>query len=285
MQKMDHLASMNAQLNSSVTKSGYFLNKTMDTNEKNIKHKRKLKIGLLSTRFFGVPPLSYSGLEQVVWDLAYALDKLGHEVTVFAPKGSLAPPHGRLVEIGEAIQSCKINWLKAELEAYDCIKDESENLDILNGHNWFGVEYLKKVTNENLPVAHTHHGLNVSWLNFFKPLFSLNLISISDWTKEIFAQQGFVAHRCYNGVDLDKYAFSAKKGDRFMFLGRIAKSKGPHTAIRVAREAGIGLDIIGSTSFVRDMKYVDEICRLCDGEKSSPELTFLCLQPTFSLNF
>jgi len=59
-----------------------------------IKPKSKLKIGLISTPFFTVPPKFYGGLEQVVWDLACGLSKLGHEVTLFAPKGSQAPPGG-----------------------------------------------------------------------------------------------------------------------------------------------------------------------------------------------
>ena len=140
-------------------------------------------------------------------------------------------------------------------------------MDIVHGHNWFAIEYLLKARHDGLHVAHTHHGLNISWLNLFKSLFKLNLISISDWTKEIFAQQGFVAQRCYNGVNLDKYKFKEKKGDRFMFLGRVAKSKGPHLAIKAARDAGVGIDIVGSTHFVDDIDYVNEVRSLCDGEQ------------------
>lgn len=227
---------------------------------------RTLKIGLLSTRFFGVPPSGYSGLEQVVWDLACALDKLGHEVTLFAPTGSRPPPHGKLVETGEVYQTCKINWLGAELEAYDFFKDHVDDLDILHGHNWYGIEYLKKARNLDLLVAHTHHGLNVSWLNMFKSLFKLNLISVSDWTKGVFAKQGFNAKRCYNGINIDRYKFKPEKQERLMFLGRISRSKAPHIAVKVAKEAGAELDIIGSTTFVEDSDYVNEVKKLCDGK-------------------
>ncbi|MCL1976524.1 MAG: glycosyltransferase [Candidatus Bathyarchaeota archaeon] len=229
---------------------------------------KKLRIGLLSTRFFGVPPSGYSGLEQVVWDLACGLDSLGHEVTLFAPKGSQPPPHGRLVEIGDAYQTCMVNWLGAELEAYDFLRnDEMNDLDILHGHNWFGIEYLRKARNKELHVAHTHHGLNVSWFNMFKQLFKLNLISISDWTKEVFASQGFNARRCYNGVNVDRYEFQKDKTARLMFLGRISQSKAPHIAIKAARDAGVGLDVVGSTSFIDDPDYVADVKKLCDGKQ------------------
>jgi glycosyltransferase involved in cell wall biosynthesis len=243
----------------------FYENKNVEINS-NISNK-KLRIGLLSTRFFGVPPSGYSGLEQVVWDLACGLDNLGHEVTLFAPKGSQSPPHGKLVEIGDAYHTCAINWLGAELGAYDFLKDDVDNLDVLHGHNWFGIEYLRKARNMGLHVAHTHHGLNVSWFNMFKQLFKLNMISISDWTKEIFAKQGFNARRCYNGVDIDRYQFQQEKKDRLMFLGRISRSKAPDIAIKVARKAGIGLDVIGSTNFVDDLDYVAEVKKLCDGKQ------------------
>jgi glycosyltransferase involved in cell wall biosynthesis len=245
----------------------YFHSETNETATEPTQYNRKLKIGLLSTRFFSLPPIGYSGIEQVVWDLACALDKLGHEVTLFAPQGSRASTHGQLVEIGEAIQTPNINCLKAELEIYDYLREEIKNLDILHGHNWFGIEYLKKASNEKILVAHTHHNNNISWLNFYKPLFNLNLISISDWTKDVFAKQGFASCRCYNGINLDRYKFQTKKDGRFMFIGRIIKAKGPHLAIKAAREAGVGLDIIGSTTFVNDKDYVREVTKLCDGKQ------------------
>lgn len=228
---------------------------------------KKLKIGLLATRFFGIHPSCYAGLEQIIWDLAYALDKLGHEVTLFAPKGSKPPPHGKLVETGEAYQSLKANWLQGELETYDSFRDKLENLDILHGHTHHAIEYFGKIHNPNLPVTHTHHNINLSWLKFYKPLFKLNLISVSDWTRHVFGRQEFISRRCYNGINLDKYPFQAEKTDRLMFLGRIIKGKAPHLAIKVAKEAGVGLDIIGSTTAVNDLDYVNEVKNLCDGKQ------------------
>jgi len=229
--------------------------------------RRKMKIGLLSTRFFGVPPIGYSGLEQIVWDLAYSLDKLGHEVTLFAPEGSMPPPHGKLVETGKAIHGANVDWLKVEREAYEVFKDKLLDLDILHGHNWFGFEYLAKKESRNLRVMHTHHGLRLDLLKPFNRLFKLNLVGISDWALEAFARQGFTARRCYNGIAIEKYAFQQKKGERFMFLGRICSAKGPHVAIEAAKKAGVGLDVIGATKFVDDVDYVSRVKGLCDGEK------------------
>ena len=59
---------------------------------------RKLKIGLISTRFFGVPPNSYSGLEQIVWDLACALGNMGMRLHYLRRKEACRRPMGSLNE-------------------------------------------------------------------------------------------------------------------------------------------------------------------------------------------
>jgi glycosyltransferase involved in cell wall biosynthesis len=71
------------------------------------------------------------------------------------------------------------------------------------------------------------------------------------------------AQVCYNGIDLEKYPYQKDKSDRFLFLGRIDPIKGVHTAIEVAEKTGVGLDVVGATSFVNDMNYVKQIKAKC----------------------
>jgi len=227
----------------------------------------KLKIGLISTQFFGVPPKGYSGLEMIVWDLACALSQLGHEVTLFAPKGSTAPPGGRLIETGEAYSTVQVDWLNLERKAYEIYKNHLEGLDIIHGHNWFGFEYLAKAKNLSLKVCHTHHGhLNLEWWGRSKPTFKLNLIAISEWMRRIYKAQGFTAKFVYNGINLERYPLKREKGDRLLFVGRIDKFKQPHVAIEVAKKLNMGLDIVGGT-FVQDPDYLQQIRKLCDGKQ------------------
>jgi glycosyltransferase involved in cell wall biosynthesis len=227
----------------------------------------KLKIGLISSPFFTVPPQRYGGLEQVVWDLADGLSKLGYDVTLFAPKGSKTPPNGHLVECGEPLLDVRVNWVEAERKAFDIYEKELQGLDIIHGHNWFGFEYLAKVHNPKLKVCHTHHGgLNPEWWARSKPPFKLNLIAISDWMTNVYNSQGFKSKRVYNGVDMDKYLFQKEKSDRLMFLGRISRIKAPHLAVEIAKKTGLGLDIVGGTSFVDDPSYVEQVKGMCDGD-------------------
>jgi glycosyltransferase involved in cell wall biosynthesis/GT2 family glycosyltransferase len=253
----------------------FFYGKISPPKRKNIRPvtKAKLRIGLLSTSFFGVPPSGYSGLEQVVWDLACALDNLGHEVTLFAPEGSKPPPHGKLVETGPAVNDVGSDWVNAEKQAYRFLSDNLPGLelDILCGDNHFGFEYFAKACNPELRVTHTHHErlhpLNVAWWSQFKGQFNLNLIAVSKFMARSYAQNGFEAKCIYNGVDLEKYGLRKEKSARFLFLGRIIKAKGPHLAIEAARKAGVELDVVGSTTFVDDPEYVYQVEKLCDGDR------------------
>ena len=227
-----------------------------------------MKIALISTPFFGTPPPTYGGLEVVVWNLANGLTKLGHKVVLFAPKGSKVPKNGFLVECGKAYNTVNVDWIEAERNMWKVYDKKLDDFDIVNGHDWFGFEYASKVRNPSLKVCHTHHGgLNLNWWKRSKPPFKLNLVAISKWMKEVYKDQGFESKHVYNGVDLSQYPFSENKGDRLLFLGRISKIKAPHLAIEVAKKLDMGLDIIGGTSFVDDPNYVEEVKRMCDGEK------------------
>jgi hypothetical protein len=50
-----------------------------------------VRILLISTAALTVPPLTYGGQEQVLFDEAKELIKLGHKVTIAAPIGSQIP--------------------------------------------------------------------------------------------------------------------------------------------------------------------------------------------------
>jgi hypothetical protein len=229
------------------------------------RRRKKLHIGLISTPFFGVPPKGYSGLEMIVWDLACALAELGHEVTLFAPKGSEAPPKGKIVETIEPYNTVQVDWIDLERQAYATYKDKLENLDIIHGHNWFGFEYLAKAKNPLLKVTHTHHGgINLEYWGRSKPPFKLNLIAISKWMSEIYKAQGFESRYVYNGINLEKYPFQKERGDRLLFVGRIDRFKQPHVAVEVAKKLNMGLDIVGGT-FVQDAQYLEHIRSMCDG--------------------
>ena len=245
-----------------------------DINVANIlSSKGKLRIALISTPFFGVPPLKYGGLEQVVWDLAEGLDELGHLVTIFAPEGSKTPKHGVLVTTGPAIDTVGIDWYKEEENRYFKWKDiiTNDRYDLVCGHDWFGFEYFHRMNNLKLKICHCHHGGYI-W-DTAPPFPKPNLIAISkfmrDYTIAYFKQKGFNVdcRFVWNGVNLNRYSFDplVEKTNRLLYVGRFSAFKQPLVAMRVALNAGLGIDLVGGT-FVEDPNYMQQIEKMCEGK-------------------
>lgn len=243
-----------------------------ETENKTITHD-KLRVALISTPFFTLPPKGYSGLEQIVWDLAEALDELGHEVTIFGPEGSMPPKHGHLITTGPSVSTVNINWLEEERKNYEIYKQyiTPDKFDIVHGHTWMGFEYLLKMSNPMLNIIHSHHG-GYSWMTPPPlPNNKLNLVAISDYmrnyTIQYFKQKGYNLQSEYvhNGIDLNKYPYQFNKTDRLLFVGRLSTFKQPHMAVELARKTNHKLDIVGGT-FVDSEDYVKQLDKTVEND-------------------
>ena len=171
-----------------------------------------------------------------------------------------------------------------------------QGFDLVHGHNWYGFEYLAKINNRKLKVCHTQHGSLSFGIGFeqfkndlpallrsgdYKPFLkdgvirdlrassNLNLIAISKWMTRAYEWQGYNSRCVYNGVNIDKYEFKEKKGDRLLFVGNITPGKQPHLCIQVAKRLNMCLDVVGTTSksIAENQSYVNEIKKMCDGKK------------------
>jgi glycosyltransferase involved in cell wall biosynthesis len=118
--------------------------------------------------------------------------------------------------------------------------------------------------NPKLKICHTHHG-HCDWNPSKIPpsIGKINLIAISDFMRREYEARGLTAKFVYNGIDLNKYPYSDKKGDRLVFVGRISSFKQPDLAIRAAIESKTPIDIIGG-SFVDKPEFLVTIKTMCD---------------------
>jgi glycosyltransferase involved in cell wall biosynthesis len=67
-----------------------------------------------------------------------------------------------------------------------------------------------------------------------------------------------IARVIHHGVDLDRFPFGEGDGGYALFLGRMTPEKGVHTAVRVARAAGIPLRIAGKMHEAAEHAYFAE---------------------------
>jgi glycosyltransferase involved in cell wall biosynthesis len=70
-----------------------------------------------------------------------------------------------------------------------------------------------------------------------------------------------VAGVIHHGVDTDKFALGADTGGYALFLGRMSPDKGVHTAIRIARRAGVPLKIAAKLREQPEHQYFEERVR------------------------
>jgi len=236
-----------------------------------------MKIALISSAVFGVPPPSYGGLEVVVYDLAVELHRRGHEVVVFAPRGSRLPQGIELVETVEPQRLARENWLAKEGEAYGKVKEYLSDFlgdeALVNDHTWFYHSALYKMEHPELKLCKTIHG-EMGWnpQQFHKHLLSKVpypcLLGLSnDHSTQTSLRLGVPVRTAYNPVDLKRYPFQAERGERFLWLSRFTPIKGAHLALDLARKLHLPLDLAGGTGFVEDQAYPTRIYEECDGHQ------------------
>ena len=188
--------------------------------------------------------------EPVIWDLANELGKRGHKVTLIAAKGSKAPINGELYEVTGG----RLNF-DDETAAFGQYSDILGSFDILSDHTHQHFVYQAAMCMPDLVIQTTRHS---QWNpgvpapkspnpNVPRPEPKpYNFCGISNHhSRECSGMVGVPFRTLYDGVDLDRYPFQEKKGDRLLFVGRMEPFKGAHWATWAARTLRMPLDLIG----------------------------------------
>ena len=199
-----------------------------------------MRIGQLCPPWLAVPPKRYGGIEWVVALLADGLAEAGHDVTLFATGDSETRAKLRFV-FEEAPGTALINDIVLDTtHTMFALRDAARRFDVMHVHSPFSA--LAASVETGVPTVHTLHG---SFTSEMKRLYSL--VSDRAWFVAISeAQKHFdpslrYGGVVYNGIDLDRYAYTPDKGDYLLFLGRAAPEKGWLRAIQAAKLAGMRL--------------------------------------------
>ena len=211
-----------------------------------------------------IPVVGYGGHERLVEMFAKEYSMLGHEVHLLITEGS-------------SVKGCKVHPLgkqgfpptkkdarKAIFIAWKFLWKHRNDFDLI--HNFGRLIYLLPVWNIKVKKIMTYGreitGGNINKLlklphkNMFFTGCSNNLISRSG------ANGNWQA--VYNAIEFEKYTLAneVKNDAPLMFLGRIEKIKGCHTAIEIAKTLGCKLIIAGNVSPLADeQKYFNELIK------------------------
>jgi glycosyltransferase involved in cell wall biosynthesis len=183
-----------------------------------------LRIVLVAPDVLPIPPIGYGGIEKVVYDLGEEYTKKGHDVIIFAPKGSISS--GKIIAYEHSD-----TWNYNAIEDF-VLKNLPENVDIIHDHTHDSIIGVK---DHSIPVVCTIHGPRGSRVKY--PIF------LSKKIRDFFPDQK--GKFIYNGINLDDYSFSDIKKDYYLFIGRLDFNKGIHHIFTIAKNTNKKIIIAG----------------------------------------
>jgi glycosyltransferase involved in cell wall biosynthesis len=182
----------------------------------------------------------------VAHDLVESLVELGHQVTVFAPRGSTTS--AVLVETcDEPLEGSEGDRrLAEELHVARAMEAaRSEVFDLVHSHLHVHALVFSRLI--GCPLVTTLHG--AGWNPAHHPTLTAYaeqpFISISRAERRFLPQLNYVA-TVYNGIRIEDFEFRPEKDDYLLFAGRMAPEKAPDLAIAAARQSGSRLVLVGS---------------------------------------
>jgi glycosyltransferase involved in cell wall biosynthesis len=237
-----------------------------------------MKIAQVAPLWELVPPATYGGTELVVHLLTEEMVRLGHEVTLFAAKGSQTsarliescPAALRAMEGEHKEDKTHCNVIAYEMGMVGDVLKRAHNGEFDIIHNHMGFQFLPFADLIDVPVVTTLH--NALAPEKIKEIFlnnrQLPYISISDYQQVLWPELNY-ASTIHHGINLARFNASSVVDDNayFAFLGRLSPEKGPHNAIKIAKAAGKKLLMAGKIDRVDKAYYDREIAPFVDGDQ------------------
>lgn len=217
-----------------------------------------------------VPPKYYGGIERVVADLIDSLLNRGHKVTLWASPNSNVKcefkPFGKEGE-WNTFSNIK-NILKIQYRHYKYYS----KFDVV--HNFGRLFYLVGITNLNIPKIQTYmrkiNPANIKKIQMFGSK-NIHFTAVSEAIKNTGLVGGGDWSVIYNCAPENHYQLKEdidSDNAPLVFLGRLERCKGAHTAISVAKKLNRRLIIAGNLSkLTQEIEYFEnEIQPHIDGD-------------------
>jgi glycosyltransferase involved in cell wall biosynthesis len=200
-----------------------------------------------------VPPENYGGHERLVYLFAEEYEKIGHEVTLLA--GPQSHCSGETVTFGanDLNRSRKVRFKEARF-VWKYLKQNKNKFDLV--HNFGRLVYLLPVLNSIVKKIMTYgRPVSTMGIKIVNALPNRNLMFTA--CSNYCVSTGNVAGKwdtVYNAIDFSRYQLKETVADDapLMFLGRLDRIKGVHTAIKIAKATNKQLIIAGNISHTAD---------------------------------
>jgi glycosyltransferase involved in cell wall biosynthesis len=213
-----------------------------------------MRIAVIAPPWAPIPPSLYGGIELVVDELARGFQAAGHEVMLFATGDSTSSVPTKWVL--DKAEGFRIGVTVPELRHVMAAYDAAQGFDIVHDHTVLGPVYAERYP--DLPVVTTIHGpFNDELTDIYGRISArVPIISISH-SQRSHAPDLPITRVIHHGIDPDAFGVGAGDGGYFLFLGRMAPSKGAHRAVEAAWKAGVKLKLAAKMREPWEFEYFE----------------------------
>ena len=234
-----------------------------------------MRIAVTVDPYVPVPPVLYGGIERVADIVVRGLADRGHDVTLFAHPGSRT--RARLVPYGIPPHTGPRARLSELWQVGSALWRRRRDLDAV--FSWGRLAALLPILpHRRLPKVQRYCRNAVPWRSVRTAVrlagSSLRFAGASTSVYDERPRQGPYGGRwstVYDGVETARYTFVPRvpADAPLVFLGRIERVKGAHTAIAIARAAGRRLVIAGNRSADGPERayFDDDVAPHLDGDR------------------
>jgi glycosyltransferase involved in cell wall biosynthesis len=217
-----------------------------------------VRIAIIAPPWVPVPPPLYGGTEVVLDGLARGLQAAGNDVLLYTTGDSTCPvPKAWVLPDAVGVgTSGSATELRHVVNAYDVVRDWGA--DVVHDHTLIGPVYADRF--DDVAVVTTNHGPFQSELgDYYRAIgHRVPIIAISHHQASTAAGVP-IAAVIHHGVDVEHYQPGPGDGGYAVFLGRMCAEKGVHTAIEVARTAGMPLKIAAKLQEAQEFAYFEHV--------------------------
>jgi glycosyltransferase involved in cell wall biosynthesis len=229
-----------------------------------------MRILLIMDPLIPVPPRHYGGIERVVADLANELVRRGHSVTLWAAPGSTTD--GTTEAFGKEGEWTHWSNARNTMVVTARFLSRPHSYDLV--HNFGRLAYLTTILSRDIPKVQTYmRTVNPQNMRRAASLGArrLHYTAVSAAIRDTGQSGGGTWSVIYNCASPEKYACRTDVDARtapLVFLGRLERCKGAHTAIDVARRLKRQLVIAGNISTLPEEReyFAAEIEPAIDGD-------------------
>ena len=195
--------------------------------------------------------MTYGSIERVIRSLDQCYVNSGYFSAVSALTGSRFG--------GEFLPCDSLDYERQAEGALAFVKEHNVNLIHIHRRDFLFTRVFSLCDALSIPVLVTLHGPGENVVPKYRDFPMRPNVFFSGLSRSQIASFGgamSMSACIYNGVDLGKFYISQGKGAYLLYLGRISRIKGCHTAIKVARAIGKRL-VIAGVVLPEDQVYFD----------------------------